>query len=165
MTRSIMLACVLTLGMNASAFAQRESIPMQRYCPVLTSQRVGIGHGFEARYRGIKIRLSSREAYIKWLRDPDAYADTEILPQLEGLTLPEREHEQVYCPVYRDRKVSGRDPYVWYEGKRVYLFDTRAVRRFNADTERYLDLDLLPQLRKPPAGDEAKVGQEADSAS
>lgn len=142
----------------AALFAPREAaaqgkVPLQRYCPVFTSEPVFISEGWTARYRGIKVRLSSREAYIRFLRDPDAYADPAILPQLEGLTLPERELKQVYCPVFRDRKVSGKDPYVWYEGRRVYLFNEGAVAKWNADPQRYLDLELLPQLKKqPPTG-------------
>lgn len=143
--------------------AQRKA-PVQEFCPVFTSEKVSILRSPSVRYKGIKVRLSSREAYIRWLHDPDAYLDTKILPQLEGLNLPEREMPQEYCPVYPDRKVSGRDPFVWYEGKKIYVFSKGAALLWNRNPEKYVDLDILPQLRKPPTGDETEEGSDQQVA-
>ena len=120
----------------------------QHRCPVVPGELVS-RRGPVVRYRGIKVFLSSQAAVDKWNRSPAAYSDPRILPQLKGLTLPERPIEQVYCPVYRDRKVSHFDPSVVHNGKTVYFYDELARRKWLADTERYLNLDWLPQLRGP----------------
>jgi hypothetical protein len=120
----------------------------QHVCPVVTSELIS-PRGPYVRYRGIKIYFSSREAINKWNRSPASYIDTRILPQLKGLTLPERPIEQVYCPVYRDRKVSHHDPYVVHNGEEVYFYDELARRKWEADTGKYMNLELLPQLRVP----------------
>lgn len=156
--RSIAIwSAVCLLTQEASA---QTKLKTQSFCPVFTQTRVYYSNDFTVRYKGVKIRLSSHEAYLRWLRAPSAYLDVELLPQLKGFTLPERELQQEYCPVYRDRKVSGKDPFVWYQGKRIYLFDTSAVARWNFHPEKYADEEFLPQLRNPPSKEE-----EADAAS
>ena len=138
----------------ADEAAAQTKLKTQTYCPVFTQTRVYYSNDFSVRYKGVKIRLSSQEAYLRWLRAPSAYLDVDLLPQLKGFTLPERELQQEYCPIYRDRKVSGKDPFVWYQGKRIYLFDNSAVARWNFNPEKYADEEFLPQLRKPPGEDE-----------
>jgi hypothetical protein len=133
----------------------------QHYCPVVPGELVS-RRGPVVRYRGIKVYLSSQAAVDKWNRSPAAYSDTRILPQLKGLTLPERPIEQVYCPVYRNRKVSHHDPFVVHNGKTVYFYDELARRKWLADTERYLNLELLPQLRGPDAEETQAVEAELE---
>ena len=76
----------------------------------------------------------------------EAYLDAGRLPQLAKVKLPERSIQQVFCPVYKDRVVSEKDPFVMYKGKKVYLFNQSAVRRWQQDPERYANPDVLPQL-------------------
>jgi hypothetical protein len=74
---------------------------------------------------------------------------------LKDLTLPERPIPQVYCPVYRDRKVSHFDPFVEHNGKKVYFYNELARRKWLVEPEKYLNLDLLPQLRSDESETEA----------
>ncbi|HUG89552.1 MAG TPA: hypothetical protein VML55_01880 [Planctomycetaceae bacterium] len=120
----------------------------QHRCPVVTSELVS-PRGPAVRYRGIKVYLSSQQAVNKWNRSPAAYIDTKTLPQLQDLTLPERPITQGYCPVYRTRKVSHFDPFVVHGGKKVYFYDELARRKWLENPAKYLDLELLPQLRGP----------------
>jgi hypothetical protein len=145
-------------GANIPGLRESER---QHRCPVVTSEIVGLS-STSIRYRGIKIYLSSTAALVKWNRSPAAYADPRILPQLEGLTLPERPIEQVYCPVYRERKVSHHDPFVVHNGKKVYFYDELARRKWLVQTSRYLDLDLLPQLRPPEEADDDALDAELE---
>ena len=126
----------------------------QHRCPVVTGELIS-PRGYVVRYRGIKIYLSSLEAVNKWNRSPAAYADTKLLPQLKDLTLPERPIPQVYCPVYRDRKVSHFDPLVEHNGKKVYFYNELARRKWLVEPEKFLNLDLLPQLRSDESETEA----------
>jgi hypothetical protein len=133
----------------------------QHRCPVVTSELIS-PRGPVVRYRGIKIYLSSLEAVNKWSRSPAAYADTRLLPQLKDLTLPERPIPQVYCPVYRDRKVSHLDPFVEHNGKKVYFYNELARRKWMIDPEKYLNLDLLPQLRGPDESEQEAIESELE---
>lgn len=149
--RAVPVLLILVPTLLSAAPSHVPGLPSaerQHYCPVVPGKLVS-RRGPVVRYRGIKVLLSSQAAVNKWNRSPAAYSDTRILPQLKGLTLPERPIEQVYCPVYRDRKVSHYDPYVIHNGKTVYFYDELARRKWLADTERYLNLDWLPQLRGP----------------
>jgi N-acetylneuraminic acid mutarotase len=118
----------------------------QAYCPIMTKVTVGE----ESRiieYQGMKIKLCCATCEKKWKADPEAYLDVKLLPQLAGKELPKRKIEQVYCPVYRDRVVSEKDPYVMYKGVKVFLFNKSAVKKFESDPEQYLDQTILPQLK------------------
>jgi YHS domain-containing protein len=83
----------------------------------------------------------------KWKNKPQAYLIQDHLPQFASEKLPARDIQQVYCPVYKDRVVSSTDPFVMYQGKKVYLFNQSAVRKWQADPEKYADPAILPQLR------------------
>ncbi|MBW3540381.1 MAG: hypothetical protein KY476_08930 [Planctomycetes bacterium] len=167
MKRSAFAAIVVVLLPTVFAEpARAQTLPQaerQLRCPVIPSELVSFT-GPTLRYRGVKIRFSSRPAALKWMRSPESYLDLAILPQLKSLTLPERPLEQVWCPVYRDRKVSERDPWLLHEGRKIYFYDATARERWQIDTAKYLNLDLLPQLPRPapPAGGEnAGNGDEA----
>lgn len=147
---------VVVSGLGGSVLAQVKQPEAQKFCPVFTDRIVG-PESRVVRYRGIKVYFSSDLAARKWMRDPVSYLDTELLPQLTRLTFPERLMPQQFCPVHPKRKVSVKDPTVVYEGKRVYLFDREAVKIWNSAPEKFLDLELLPQLaeeKKAPEDEE-----------
>jgi YHS domain-containing protein len=118
----------------------------QCYCTVMTSTLVD-GESREVEYQGVKIKLCCAACLRKWNADPEAYLNAELLPQLKGKTLPTRSIAQVYCPVYRDRVVSAKDPSVEYQGRTIYFFNETAKQRFLSDPEQYAKPEWLPQLK------------------
>lgn len=119
----------------------------QVFCPVMTNVEVlGDDEAIPVSFGGQEVLLCCSKCVRKWEADPEAYLSAEVLPQLADQDLPERTLAQVYCPVYPTRVVSENDPFVMYEGQKVYLFNKTAVRRFTEDPERYLDPAILPQL-------------------
>lgn len=44
---------------------------------------------------------------------------------------------QRYCPIYPDRVINPNSPSVEYNGKKIYLWSSSAVRRWNRDPDRY----------------------------
>jgi YHS domain-containing protein len=118
----------------------------QAYCPVMTAVPVG-NDSKEVEYQGVTIKVCCSTCLRKWKAEPEAYLLAELLPQLKGKELPKRKLAQVYCPVYRDRVVSSKDPSAEYVGVRVYFFNESAKKKFLADPAKYADEKLLPQLR------------------
>jgi YHS domain-containing protein len=140
LTEAIEPACCVKPTETKPAAAGKQVL-----CPVMTSVPVD-GDSAVVEYRGVKVFLCCRACVRKWNADPEAYLNAKLLPQLAGAPLPERALKQVYCPVYRDRVVSAKDPYVMYRGEKVYLFNQNAVRRWKQDPQKYADPRILPQL-------------------
>lgn len=119
----------------------------QKFCPIMTTDEVTAKDSHAVTYRGVTILLCCDQCVNKFRRDPAAYLDPQIIPALDGMPLPPRGIEQEFCPVYKVRKVSSRDPYVIYKGVKIYVYNDIAKLRFEKDPERYADPKLLPQLR------------------
>lgn len=118
----------------------------QEFCPIMT--RVPVGNDSkEVEWNGVKVKLCCSTCLKKWNAEPEAYLLPDLLPQLKGKELPKRKTEQVYCPVYRDKVVSSKDPSAEYKGVKVYLFNEAARKKFLADPEKYADPAVLPQLK------------------
>lgn len=118
----------------------------QRICPIMTDNEID-RNSPTVMYRGQPVALCCQTCMDRWANNPDEYAAVATdLPQLAGLTIPERALKQQYCPVFRDRVVTTSDPYVEYQGRKVYLFNSVAVERWKADPSRYVDVAILPQL-------------------
>jgi YHS domain-containing protein len=64
------------------------------------------------------------------------------------MELPRRGTEQRFCPVYRDKKISAKDPSTTYKGVTVYFYNETAKARFLKTPERFADPKFLPQLPK-----------------
>ena len=78
-----------------------------------------------------------------------------LLPQFTGmeekLGLDKVELlEQRMCPIYNERVVTPDSPTVEVDGKKVYLYNKSALRKWNKSPEKYLAKALeggfLPQL-------------------
>ncbi len=121
----------------------------QTHCPIMTDTELGKDDP-EIEYHGVKVRVCCDACLQKFEADPDAYVQSPLLPQLKGMELPRRQLAQVYCPVYPQRVVSAQDPFVMYQGQKIYLFNRTAVKRWNADPERYANPQILPQLANLP---------------
>jgi len=131
----------------ARAAAEPATGGRQVHCPVMTTVEVlDDDDAIAVEYEGREVLLCCSKCAKKWEADPEAYLSAEVLPQLAGLQLPERALGQRFCPVYPTRVVSEHDPFVMYAGKKIYLFNKTAVRRFTEDPEKYLDPAILPQL-------------------
>ena len=75
---------------------------------------------------------------------------------------------QKFCPVYNDRIVTPKSPSVMHEGKKVYLFNKSAVRRWERGAERAklkgLRAGVLPQFEGNEEI-EGKVNKVAEKAA
>jgi YHS domain-containing protein len=140
---ALALAVAPTAGTRAA-----DDKAKQKFCPIMTTDEIDPENAYEVEYQGAKVYLCCNTCVAKFKRDPAAYLDAKLLPQLAGKELPKRTIEQVYCPVYKDRKVSAKDPVVTYKGVKVYVFNEVAKQRFEKDPARYADRKVLPQLPK-----------------
>ena len=120
----------------------------QKFCPVMTKDEIDPEHSKYETYKGVKIYLCCDTCVTKFRRDPAAYLDPKFVPALAGVELPKRGIEQQFCPVYRDKKVSEKDPSATYKGAKVYFYNATAKEKFEKDPERYADPAVLPQLPK-----------------
>jgi DNA-directed RNA polymerase omega subunit len=119
----------------------------QKLCPVMTAEEVD-KDSHVVMYKGVKVYLCCETCVSRFKAEPSAYLDLDILPELKGMELPKRQIEQVWCPVMRDRRVSSREPFVMYKGVKIYVFNATAKQRFEANPEKWIDADILPQLKK-----------------
>ena len=114
----------------------------------MTKDEIDPNASKSAQYKGVTIYLCCDTCVTRFNRDPAAYLDPKFIPGLAGKELPKRGIEQEYCPVYRDKKVSEKDPSTTYKGVKVYFWNATAKERFERDPERYVDATILPQLPK-----------------
>jgi hypothetical protein len=118
----------------------------QQFCPVMTGSPIDADSPV-VEFGGVKIRVCCATCMKHWKAEPAAYLDPALLPQLKGIELPPRPLEQKRCPVYPDRVVSSKDPSTVYRGVTIHFFNETAKARFLADPAKYVDLNVLPQLR------------------
>jgi YHS domain-containing protein len=150
LARPVSLGLLAVLALAAAGQAPKpadEKAKVQKFCPIMTKDEVVAGESEELTYKGVKILFCCDQCIAKFKRDPAAYLDPEIVPALKGMELPKRTIEQVYCPVYKDRKVSEKDPFTTYKGVKVFVYNDLARQRFEKDPERYADPKVLPQLK------------------
>ena len=119
---------------------------VQKFCPVMTKDEVDLNASKWVDYKGVKVYLCCDTCVARFKRDPAAYLDPKLIPALAGKDLPKRTIEQEYCPVFRDKKVSDKDPFATYKGVKVYFWNDLARKRFETDPARYAKAELLPQL-------------------
>lgn len=150
MPRSVWFAFAAVLALTAAPTAGTgaDEKATQKFCPIMTTDEIDPDNSVSVTYMGVKVYLCCDTCKAKWNRDPAAYADPKFIPGLAGKKLPKRAIEQEYCPVYKERKVSEKDPFVMYKGVKVYVFNGVAKQRFEKDPERYADPKILPQLPK-----------------
>ena len=121
---------------------------VQKFCPVMTKDEIDPNASKSVDYKGVKVYLCCDTCVTRFKRDPAAYLDPKFVPGLAGKELPKRGIEQEYCPVYRDKKVSEKDPSAMYKGVKVYFWNATAKERFERDPDRYIEGAALPQLPK-----------------
>jgi YHS domain-containing protein len=139
---------LVPVGSPANRAAAADPPKVQTLCPVMTTDEIDRENSKFVEYKGVKVYLCCDTCVARFRRDPAAYLDAKLIPGLAGVELPKRDIAQVYCPVYPDRKVSSKDPFVMYKGVKVYVFNDTGRQRFEKDPERYARPDLLPQLPK-----------------
>ena len=149
MTRSSVAALVLLAASAVRAEPPKADDPkVQKFCPVMTKDEIDPKASKSVTYKGVKIYLCCDTCVRLYNADPAAYLDPKFIPGLVGKELPKRGIEQEYCPVYRDKKISEKDPTATYKGVKVYFYNATAKERFEKDPERYADAAILPQLPK-----------------
>lgn len=145
---TLLASATVAFPLHTNEPSQKPPPPAQKFCPVMTSEQIDPETSPRAVYEGVTIYLCCDQCVSKFRRDPAAYLDPAIIPELRGKKLPPRGLEQVYCPVLRDRKVSAYDPFTIYRGVKIYFYNDLARQRFEKDPERYADPKILPQLEK-----------------
>ena len=149
MVRSLLAALFVLAVPFVRAEPPKADVPkVQKFCPVMTKDEIDPNVSKSVEYMGVKIYLCCDTCVAKYRRDPAAYLDPKFIPGLAGKELPKRGIEQQYCPVYRDKKVSEKDPSATYKSVKVYFYNTTAKERFEKNPERFADPDVLPQLKK-----------------
>lgn len=149
----LLIAAGLTLS-GSTAFAQdTKTIDDQTICPIMTKKEVN-DKSAVVEYQGIKIRMCCDTCKGRFEKYPEAYLDEKYIPQLNGLKIPERKIAQRVCPVYPDRVITERDPYVVYQGHVVYLFNKAAIKKWQKNPAKYAKAEYLPQLSMPVTPEE-----------
>jgi YHS domain-containing protein len=154
MTRSFVAALVLLAASTLRADppkapdAPKAAPKEQVFCPVMTKDEIDPKVSKFVNYKGVKIYLCCETCITRYNRDPAAYLDPKFIPALAGMELPKRGIEQQFCPVYRDKKISEKDPTGTYKGVKIYFYNTAAKEKFEKDPERFADPAFLPQLPK-----------------
>jgi YHS domain-containing protein len=148
MVRSCLAFLLLTAAATLHAEAPKAASKEQKFCPIMTQDEIDPKESKTVEYKGVKIYLCCDTCVARWKKDPAAYLDPEFIPALKGMELPKRGIEQRFCPVFRDKKVSEKDPSITYKGVKIYFYNDTAKGRFEKDPERYADPKFLPQLPK-----------------
>ncbi len=110
-----------------------------------------------AEFEGRKVLFCCGTCVKLWNKSPKYYIKVmgELLPQFKGMEAKLGLGEvkllpQKFCPVYPDRVVTPESPSVEVQGKKVYLFNKAAVRRWSRKPEdalkKALAAGLLPQI-------------------
>lgn len=148
MTIRSLVALLATLGLSVVAHPDDKNPDAGRqvYCPIMTKDEIG-SEAEEVEWKGVKIKLCCGTCVKKFQAEPEAYLLPQLLPLLKGKELPKRKIEQVYCPVYRERVVSSKDPSARYKETTVYFSNEAAKKKFLADPDKYADPAVLPQLK------------------
>ncbi|MEM6672054.1 MAG: kelch repeat-containing protein [Planctomycetota bacterium] len=127
-----------------SSSGKTASANVQEICPVMRDEFV-FEDSHVVEFNGVEVRVCCETCEGRFAREPEAYLDVAILPQLQDAELPPRKIEQIYCPVYRERVVSSQDPSLEHDGKTIYFFSNSAKKRFVADPDSYPISDDLYQ--------------------
>lgn len=143
----VLIATVPFLG-SLSWAQDQKTVDDQTHCPIMINKEVD-AESEVVEYQGIQIRMCCDVCVERFQKYPEAYLLAEYIPQLNGIEIPPREISQRFCPVYPDRVVTERDPYVMYQGHVVYLFNKAALRKWQKNPEKYAKAEILPQLEEP----------------
>ena len=76
----------------------------------MTSDEIDPDASPTVEYKGVKIFLCCDQCVNKFKRDPRRVPRPQDRPRPRGRQVAERDIEQMYCPVLKDRKVSSKDP-------------------------------------------------------
>lgn len=125
-----------------------------KLCPIMVEDEIDEEEVVE--FEGKKVFLCCGGCVKKWNKSPKYYikAMADMLPQFKGMEKQLRLDEveliaQKFCPVYQDRVVTPESPSVELNGKKVFLYSTGALRRWNRDPDKYIQkavkLGILPQ--------------------
>lgn len=128
----------------------------QTICPIMIDTEIDKEEKVE--YKGKTIYMCCAACVRAWEANPDYYVaaaaavktDKPLLPQLEGVELPEVElMAQRFCPVLETAIIAPESPSIEYKGKKIYFFKSSYIRRWNRDPdgnfEKARKAGLLPQ--------------------
>ncbi len=149
------LAFVALVACGSTAIAQTDkTIDDQKVCPMMVNKEVN-AESKTVEYQGVTIRMCCDTCVGRFKKYPEAYLDEKYIPQLNGMKIPERKTVQKFCPVYPDRVITEKDAWVKYEGRKVYLFNKAAVRKWQKNPAKYAKAEILPQLDLPITPEDA----------
>ncbi|MEM6883551.1 MAG: hypothetical protein AAF571_00860 [Verrucomicrobiota bacterium] len=130
----------------------------QTLCPIMVTDEIDVEEVVE--YQGKEIYMCCGGCVKVWNKNPDYYAaaaiavksDQPLLPQLDGVELPEvKLLKQRFCPLREDTLVGPESPFIEYEGKKIYFYKERDIeRKWSKDPEGLFkearEAGLLPQF-------------------
>lgn len=127
----------------------------QTMCPMMIDAEIDIQEVVE--YEGKEIYLCCSACLRAFKANPDYYVkigiQKELLPQFDSM--PENLEslelmQQRFCPIRNTSIVGPSSPSIEYNGKTVYFFKERDIRRWNRDPEgmfqKARSKGLLPQF-------------------
>ncbi len=165
MLKQVSAFVALALLASVAMAQDQKTVEDQTHCPMMIKKEVN-ADSKTVEYKGIKIRMCCDTCVKRFEKYPEAYLDAKYIPQLNGMEIPARKISQRYCPVYPDRVITEKDPFVIYKERKVYLFNKAAVKKWNKNPEKYAKADLLPQLAEPiPEKTDEVVGESTGDSS
>lgn len=165
LTRAFVLFALFAMG-SCGLAQEKKTIKDQTVCPMMVNKKVEADKGKIVEYQGVQIWMCCDVCVERFKKYPEAYLDEKYIPQLNGMEIPERKIVQKFCPVYPDRVITERDAWVKHDGRKVYLFNKAAVRKFQKNPDKYAKEELLPQLKLPiTPEDAAETAMSGDAQS
>lgn len=153
-SRLFVLIGLLVLATGGLA-QDKKTIKDQTVCPMMVNKKVEAEKGKIVEYKGVQIWMCCDVCVERFKKYPEAYLDEKYIPQLNGMEIPPRKIVQKFCPVYPDRVITEKDAWVKYDGRKVYLFNKAAVKKFQKNPAKYAKPELLPQLSQPVTPEDA----------
>ncbi|MBP7950529.1 MAG: hypothetical protein KA004_12815 [Verrucomicrobiales bacterium] len=149
--RTLFAALLLAVSFSGSVFADDKNAK----CPLMTDDDADPEYTVE--YEGKQVILCCDKCAKHW-KGNEKYvikASLDLLPQFKDMAaklgldkvelLPQR-----FCPIKTHNLVTPDSPSVEYKGKKVYLWDKKAVEKWNKDpdgcAQKAIEAGLLPQL-------------------
>lgn len=132
-----------------SVFAENE------ICPIMIEDEIDTEEA--VKFEGKNVYLCCGKCVKIWNSNPKYFIKTslDLLPQFKGIEEKLKLNEvklmpQKFCPVYKDRIVTPDSPSMEIQGKKVYVWSTSSIRRWNRSPEESLtealEAGLLPQF-------------------
>ena len=145
------------LHLSAFLFSSLSAFAENEICPIMIEDEIDTEEA--VKFEGKTVYLCCGKCVKIWNSNPKYFIKTSLnlLPQFKGMEEKLKLNEvklmpQKFCPVYKDRIVTPDSPSMEIQGKKVYVWSTSSIRRWNRSPEESLtealEAGLLPQFPK-----------------